>query len=75
MQYQFRQTESSNPILVMTPEQNIVFYSGQKEMLKIGPDGFYVQGTLVEDNDNLPEEVYSSFKQWLTWALLNQDEY
>jgi hypothetical protein len=51
---------------------NIVCMAGGTEMLKIGPDGFWVRGVKVEQDDREAEIVYNAFKQFLTWAELNR---
>jgi hypothetical protein len=43
---------------------------GGDEMLKITPDGFYVRGVKVPQDDKEAETVYNAFKQWLVWAQL-----
>ena len=44
---------------------------GKDEMLKITPDGFYVRGVKVPQDDKEAEVVYNAFKQWLAWAQLS----
>jgi hypothetical protein len=51
---------------------NIICYAGATEMLKIGPDGFWVRGVKVPADDKEAETVYNAFKQFLTWAELNR---
>jgi len=51
---------------------NIICYAGATEMLKIGPDGFWVRGVKVAQDDKEAEAVYNGFKQFLTWAELNR---
>ena len=51
---------------------NIVCMAGGTEMLKIGPDGFWVRGIKVAQDDKEAETVYNAFKQFLTWAELNR---
>ena len=43
---------------------------GGDEMLKITPEGFYVRGVKVPQDDKEAETVYNAFKQWLAWAQL-----
>lgn len=50
---------------------NITLRSGQGEMIRIAPEGFYVRGIKVEADADEAHKVYSAFKQWLTWAMLN----
>jgi len=42
-----------------------------QEWLRIGPDGFYVRGKKLEQDDKEAREVYNSFTQWLAWWQLN----
>jgi len=42
-------------------EEYIVFSIEGKERLKIGPEGFYVNGVLIKDS----EKVYRTFVDWL----------
>jgi len=61
-EYKFREPEPNN----------IVCMAGATEMLKIGPDGFWVRGVKVPVDDKEAETVYNGFKQFLTWAELNR---
>jgi hypothetical protein len=55
------------------PEPNaITCMVGATEMLKIGPDGFWVRGVKVEQDDKEAETVYNAFKQFLVWSELNR---
>jgi hypothetical protein len=51
---------------------NIICYAGATEMLKIGPDGFWVRGVKVPADDKEAETVYNAFKQFLVWSELNR---
>jgi hypothetical protein len=51
---------------------NIICYVGATEMLKIGPDGFWVRGVKVAQDDKEAEAVYNGFKQFLVWSELNR---
>jgi hypothetical protein len=44
-----------------------------EEMLRVEPDGFWVRGKRVEQDDNEAQAVYNAFKAWMTWAQLNRD--
>jgi len=48
----------------------ITLRSGAEEMLKCSPEGFWVRGVKVAQDDKEAEVVYNAFKQWLTWAQL-----
>lgn len=52
-----------------TDEINLT--AGGEEMLRVAKDGFYVRGVKVEADAKEAEAVYKSFKQWLTYAILN----
>ena len=54
------------------PEKNIVFYSGHTEMLRVGPDGFYVRGVKVEQGPNEALAVYKAIKQIIMWDVLKR---
>jgi hypothetical protein len=61
-EYTFREPEPNN----------IICYAGSTEMLKIGPDGFWVRGVKVEQDDKEAVTVYNAFKQFLVWSELNR---
>lgn len=53
----------------------ITFHSGgvaNTEMLKVSPEGFWVRGVKVEQDDGEAKKVYEAFKQWMIWAELNR---
>jgi hypothetical protein len=49
---------------------NIVCQAGGVEMLRVGPNGFWVRGVRVAQDDKEAETVYNAFKAWMTWASL-----
>ena len=49
-------------------------HTDPEEWLRIGPDGFYVRGKKLEQNDKEAQEVYNSFTQWLAWQQLNHQQ-
>lgn len=51
----------------------ITCIAGGAEMLRVSPDGFWVRGKRVDQDDNEAEVVYNAFKSWMTWAQLNKD--
>ena len=61
------------PYTIRTDNQpnTITLKSGAEEMLKCGPEGFWVRGVKVAQDDKEAEIVYNAFKKWLTWASLN----
>ena len=61
------------PITHMEMKDSITFRSSSNsEMLKITPDGFYVRGEKIPQDEHEAESVYKTFHQWLTWATLNR---
>ena len=62
--------EIENPV-----PHTIVFNAGtDDEMLKITPDGFYVRGVRVEQDEHEAEAVYKAFKEFMTWAIISKPE-
>jgi hypothetical protein len=55
------------------PMNNITCMAGGDEMLRVGPDGFWVRGVRVEQDDKEAQAVYNAFKAWMSWAQLNRD--
>ena len=51
----------------------ITCLAGGAEMLKVSPEGFWVRGIKVDQDDNEAATVYNAFKAWMTWAQLNKD--
>jgi len=68
-----KQVEQSDGITHMIMKDTITFKaSTNDEMLKIAPDGFYVRGVKIPQDEREAESVYKTFHQWLTWATLNR---
>jgi hypothetical protein len=55
---------------VTTQPNNITCLAGGTEMLKVGPEGFWVRGVQVPQDDQEALTVYNAFKAWMTWASL-----
>jgi hypothetical protein len=55
------------------PTNTITCMAAGAEMLRVGPDGFWVRGQKVEQDDNEAQTVYNAFKAWMMWAQLNKD--
>ena len=55
------------------PMNTITCMAGGAEMLRVSPEGFWVRGVLVKQDDNEAQGVYNAFKAWMTWAQLNRD--
>ena len=55
------------------PESNtITCLAGGEEMLRVGPEGFWVRGVKVEQDKHEAETVYKAFKEFLTWSQLTR---
>ena len=64
-----------DPVLTISgPEQPnaVTFFSSGVEVLKCSDKGFWVRGKKVEVGDKEAEQVYNSFKEWLTWQQLSR---
>lgn len=44
----------------------------QNEMLRISPNGFWVRGVKVEQDEREAEIVYNAFREWMTWSALTR---
>jgi hypothetical protein len=42
-------------------------------MLRVSNKGFWVRGVEVEQDNKEAENVYNSFRQWLTWQHLTKE--
>jgi hypothetical protein len=58
---------------LVEPKNTITCMSGGAEMLRVSPEGFWVRGQKVEQDDKEAEVVYNAFKSWMSWAQLNKD--
>ena len=50
----------------------ITCLAGGKEMLRVGPEGFWVRGVKVPQDDQEAQAVYNAFKQWMAWMSLGK---
>jgi hypothetical protein len=50
----------------------ITCLAGGEEMIRVGPDGFWVRGQKVTQDKNEAEAVYRAFKEFLTWSQLTR---
>ena len=69
--------DSTNVTISVSPEyeahrNSLTMIAGGTEMLRVGPDGFYVRGERVPADDKEAEIVYNAFKQFLVWAEINR---
>lgn len=55
------------------PSNTITCLAGGEEMLRVSPEGFWVRGQKVAQDDREAEIVYNAFKAWMSWAQLNKD--
>ena len=51
-------------------QDSVVLQAGNTDMLRIAPDGFYVRGVKLAQDEQEAQRVYESFKAWLAWAQL-----
>ena len=57
----------------MSTESNtITCLAGGEEMVRVGPDGFWVRGQKVSQDDQEAQAVYNAFKQWMAWVSLER---
>ena len=73
--FTIRPTPQPVPVLSVSapPENNITFYGGPAEMLKVTEDGFYVRGVKVEADEQEAAAVYKAFKSFLVHHALTRD--
>jgi hypothetical protein len=55
---------------MLTEPNTITCLAGGEEMIRVGPDGFWVRGVKVPQDDQEAQAVYNAFKQWMVWASL-----
>jgi len=51
---------------------SIYIHCASEEMLRIGPDGFYVRGVKLKQDDKEAELVYNAFREFLTYHALTR---
>lgn len=56
----------------LTQPNTTTFFCGGIEALRISDKGFWVRGKKVKVDDREAEQVYNSFKEWLTWQQLSR---
>lgn len=56
-----------------TQPNTITCLAGGEEMLRVGPEGFWVRGVKVEQDDQEALAVYNAFKQWMVWMSLQRN--
>jgi len=61
------------PSMAHAASNTITCLAGGAEMLRVSPEGFWVRGVRVDQDDREAETVYNAFKAWMTWAQLNKD--
>lgn len=49
---------------------SVTFFTGDDEMLRVAPDGFYVRGVKLDQNELEAIKVYEAFTEWLSWQIL-----
>jgi hypothetical protein len=68
-----KHTHSPDPVLTIsapTEPNAVTFFCAGDEMLRFGPDGFYVRGIKLDQDDKEAQLVYNSFKEWLVYQQL-----
>jgi len=55
-----------------TESNTITCLAGGEEMLRVGPNGFWVRGVQVPQDDQEALAVYNAFKQWMAWISLER---
>ena len=65
--------ESSPGYARIAQPNTITCMAAGAEMLRVGPDGFWVRGVKVEQDEQEAQAVYNAFKQWMMWAQLNKE--
>lgn len=60
----------SQDIVVCKPE--IKFMIGEKEMMKISSDQFYIRGEQLPVDEKEAKSVYEALKAFLVWHTLNK---
>lgn len=50
----------------------ITCLAGGEEMLRVSPEGFWVRGVKVDQDDREAQIVYNAFKDWMVWAQLTR---
>lgn len=53
-------------------QNTITCLSAGEEVLRIGPDGFWVRGVKVPQDAKEAQTVYNAFKEFLTWSQLTR---
>lgn len=72
-QWNQQNTDATYEIYKPNPDAGITMHAaGGDEMIKVTPEGFYVRGQKVPQDDKEAETVYNAFKQWMAWAALTQ---
>jgi hypothetical protein len=66
-------TYGAVPPVAQLPMNNITCLAGGAEMLRVSPEGFWVRGVKVAQDDTEAQAVYNAFKAWMAWAQLNRD--
>jgi len=70
---EFQEMTPADLVRSYTQRDTITCMAAGEEMLRVSPDGFWVRGIRVKQDQNEAETVYQAFKAWMTWAQLNRD--
>lgn len=66
--------QETNIVLEDVRPDQIVCNVNSSEMLKVSPEGFWVRGVKVAQDDKEAETVYNAFKEFLVWQRLSRNE-
>jgi hypothetical protein len=56
--------------IMVTESNTITCLAGGEELLRVEPNGFWVRGVQVPQDDQEAQAVYNAFKQWMAWTSL-----
>jgi hypothetical protein len=70
---EFQEMTIDDLVQKQAPPNTIRCMAAGEEMLRVAPEGFWVRGVKVAQDQNEAETVYQAFKAWMTWAQLNRD--
>ena len=68
--------DSEFRMMIPPTEDAITFHTGgtgSPELLRVAPDGFYVRGVKLEQDEKEAQAVYKAFKRFLVESELRRD--
>jgi len=62
-------------VAFVPPKENTIVFTlnPSSEMIKISPEGFWVRGVKVPQDEKEAEAVYKAIKQFLVWSALTTE--